>query len=299
MPPARTRYLAEIADSVRGYKARAKAQARLAREVQQLRGSQAMLKQANPEKNGAVSALGDLAEQREAQLLPEAKKLLAQWPDMVKAYAGDEYVVKIRDKEIRTGLVQQSLSGTKIRKVVSAAVRMPRRAAEVADAGQRARQLPLQRRRVRLQARGRGPDAHVRGRGRRLPHQPPLQAGERGPAGQAPLHRVRFGHALRRRPRAAARHLRQGGQQRREHRDAGRHEGALQRLQPLRPGDQRQHDDQRPRADDPGDVHEHRHRPAAGQVQARTTAASPPTPKRPRSANGCWPMCAAPCRRTS
>ena len=26
------------------------------------------------------------------------------WPDTVKAYAGDEYVVKIRDKEIRTAL---------------------------------------------------------------------------------------------------------------------------------------------------------------------------------------------------
>ena len=39
------------------------------------------------------------------------------WPDMQKAYAGDEYVVKIRDKEIRTRLTQKSLSGTTIRKV--------------------------------------------------------------------------------------------------------------------------------------------------------------------------------------
>ena len=36
---------------------------------------------------------------------------------MQKAYAGDEYVVKIRDKEIRTSLVHTTLSGTKIRKV--------------------------------------------------------------------------------------------------------------------------------------------------------------------------------------
>ena len=36
---------------------------------------------------------------------------------MQKAYAGDEYVVKIRDKEIRTALTTQSLSGTTIRKV--------------------------------------------------------------------------------------------------------------------------------------------------------------------------------------
>jgi methylmalonyl-CoA mutase len=36
---------------------------------------------------------------------------------MQKAYAGDEYVVKIRDKEIRTALTTKSLSGTTIRKV--------------------------------------------------------------------------------------------------------------------------------------------------------------------------------------
>src|SRR5581483_8100034 len=39
------------------------------------------------------------------------------WPDMQKAYAGAEYVVKIRDKEIRTALTYTSLSGTVIRKV--------------------------------------------------------------------------------------------------------------------------------------------------------------------------------------
>ncbi len=118
VPPARTRYLAEIADTVRGYKAKARSQARLAREVQQLRASQAMLKAADPDKGNAVGALGDLATEREARLLPEARQLLTQWPAMQAAYAGDEYVVKIRDKEIRTQLVQQSLSGTKIRKVV-------------------------------------------------------------------------------------------------------------------------------------------------------------------------------------
>jgi methylmalonyl-CoA mutase len=40
------------------------------------------------------------------------------WPDMQRAYSGDEYVVKIRDREVRTGLVYESLSGTRIRKVV-------------------------------------------------------------------------------------------------------------------------------------------------------------------------------------
>jgi isobutyryl-CoA mutase len=117
VPGARVRYLADIADTVRGYKRRAREQAALAREVQQLRASARMLQTDKPERHRAVEAVTDLAEQRELRLDPQARKLLAMWPDMQKAYAGDEYVVKIRDKEIRTALTHTTLSGNKIRKV--------------------------------------------------------------------------------------------------------------------------------------------------------------------------------------
>ena len=117
VPASRTRYLAEISDTVRGYKKQARSQARLAREVQQLRESMRMLKSAAPHKENAVKALDDLAQDRETQLGGAERKLLAQWPEMQKAYSGDEYVVKIRDKEIRTALTTKSLSGTTIRKV--------------------------------------------------------------------------------------------------------------------------------------------------------------------------------------
>ena len=117
VPAARTRYLAEITDTVRGYKKKARAQARLAREIQQLRAAAAMLEVGKPGKARAAEAAIDLAVQREEAQAPSARKLLAQWPEMQKAYAGDEYVVKIRDKEIRTALTTKSLSGTTIRKV--------------------------------------------------------------------------------------------------------------------------------------------------------------------------------------
>jgi isobutyryl-CoA mutase len=117
VPGARVRYLADIADTVRGYKRRAREQAALAREVQQLRASARMLQTDKPERHRAVEAVTDLAGQREARLDPQSRKLLAMWPDMQKAYAGDEYVVKIRDKEIRTALTHTTLSGNKIRKV--------------------------------------------------------------------------------------------------------------------------------------------------------------------------------------
>ncbi|WP_112488496.1 fused isobutyryl-CoA mutase/GTPase IcmF [Thiomonas sp. X19] len=118
VPAARGRYLAEIADSVRGYHHSVAAQAALAREAQQLRASGRMLRAANPTKVAAVEAVIDLAEQRETKMLPAARKLLAMWPQMQQAYAGREYVVKIRDREIRTALTHTTLSGTTVRKVV-------------------------------------------------------------------------------------------------------------------------------------------------------------------------------------
>jgi len=117
VPGARTRYLAEISDTVRGYKRRARAQARLAREIQQLNAAAAMLKADKPDRAKAAEAAIDLAQSRELQMDADASRLLAQWPAMQQAYAGDEYVVKIRDKEIRTALTTRSLSGTTIRKV--------------------------------------------------------------------------------------------------------------------------------------------------------------------------------------
>ena len=117
VPGARVRYLADITDTVRGYKQRALQQSRLARQVQQLKATAAMLQTDKPERHRAVEAVNDLVQGRQQQLDPQTRKLLAQWPDMQKAYAGDEYVVKIRDKEIRTALTHTTLSGNKIRKV--------------------------------------------------------------------------------------------------------------------------------------------------------------------------------------
>jgi isobutyryl-CoA mutase len=116
VPPARNRYLAELADTVRAYHRRVAEQSRLARERQQLRAAGAMLKSSNSDADG--QPLEALAAERDASLGSVERKLLAMWPQMQAAYSGDEYVVKIRDKEIRTGLITTTLSGTKVRKVV-------------------------------------------------------------------------------------------------------------------------------------------------------------------------------------
>ncbi|WP_156861117.1 fused isobutyryl-CoA mutase/GTPase IcmF [Casimicrobium huifangae] len=115
VPAPRARYLAEIADTVRGYHRWTDGQARIARERQQLAATKRMLIEC---KDAVPATIDTLIEHKTQALDPRAKKLLDMWPQTVASYTGDEYIVKIRDKEIRTGLTYTSLSGTKIRKVV-------------------------------------------------------------------------------------------------------------------------------------------------------------------------------------
>ncbi len=113
VPPHRTRYLAEVAEGVRSYHAHTAQQATIARERQSLRTSKALFESCGK----PAGDFNELIEWKDGQLDGKAKKLLDQWPKTVELYAQDEYVVKIRDKEIRTKLTNTSLSGTRIRKV--------------------------------------------------------------------------------------------------------------------------------------------------------------------------------------
>ncbi|HLQ00702.1 MAG TPA: methylmalonyl-CoA mutase family protein, partial [Burkholderiales bacterium] len=113
VPSARVRYLAEIAETMRGYHRRAEEQSRFARERQQLTASKRMLEEAGRD----AAMLDSLIEKRNAKLDSRSKELLDDWPQTKRSYAGDENVVRVRDREIRTRLSTTSLSGTKVPKV--------------------------------------------------------------------------------------------------------------------------------------------------------------------------------------
>lgn len=117
IPAQNQRYLAEIADEVRGYHALVEQQATLARERQQLQAAKTMLAQASAETAAESGVLDSLINKREAALDSRAAKLLENWEQLKRDYSGDEYVVKIRDKELRTALTRTTLSGTKISRV--------------------------------------------------------------------------------------------------------------------------------------------------------------------------------------
>lgn len=111
IPAEKQNYLAEIVSTVRKYKARTEVLADKASKM------------------GALVSIGKDLGLSDAQITEklnefkkdfEAQELLAldNWNTLVKSYAQDELVYKVRDKEIRQKLVSTSLSGTKIRKVV-------------------------------------------------------------------------------------------------------------------------------------------------------------------------------------
>jgi methylmalonyl-CoA mutase len=115
VPPERSRSLAEVAETVRAYLKQAGAQAATARERQQLRAAKAMLEAADD--TASASPLDKLAAEREEALTPESRRLLDGWPDLRDSYGRDEFVAKVRDREIRTALTVTSLSGSRIPKV--------------------------------------------------------------------------------------------------------------------------------------------------------------------------------------
>jgi isobutyryl-CoA mutase len=113
VPPERVRYLAEIAGSLREFHQSISHQSRIARERQSLRTAMTLFAASGR----LTPGFDEIIAAKDAELSPESAQLLAQWPKTQELYAQPEYVVKIRDKEIRTKLTYESLSGSKIRKV--------------------------------------------------------------------------------------------------------------------------------------------------------------------------------------
>jgi isobutyryl-CoA mutase len=141
VPPTRVRYLAEIAATVRDHHALTEQVCAAAARVQRLRLVRDELADAEAADEPAVeegdegaplettadtpeasrrwlrSLLDHRIEQAERDLPEEARAQLEQWPAVVEAYSGEEQAVRVRDKEVRTRLTRESLSGTQVPRV--------------------------------------------------------------------------------------------------------------------------------------------------------------------------------------
>jgi methylmalonyl-CoA mutase len=116
IPPDRTRYLAEIAESSQEYSEWVNEQCKIAQQMFQVRGTIATIKEHTPNPSQEVS-LEDIYKHLEGHLHPECKRLLYEWPETVKKYKADDFIYKVRDKEIRQPLYYTSLSQLKIPKI--------------------------------------------------------------------------------------------------------------------------------------------------------------------------------------
>ncbi|MYU07140.1 methylmalonyl-CoA mutase [Streptomyces sp. SID8366] len=113
VPADRVRYLAEITESVRAYHAETEVLAEAARRVQRLDLVKGELTAAGSAADNVDALLTDARR----QLPHEVGEQIENWPAIVASYSGDEQVVKIRDREIRTKLTRESLSGNKVPRV--------------------------------------------------------------------------------------------------------------------------------------------------------------------------------------
>jgi len=115
VPPARSRYLADVADVVRAHHRRTTEQAAVARQLQQIRAVAELVEATGGDAAGA--GLPELAADTERRLDGESRALLAEWPATVQAYSGDEHTTSVRGRDIVTQLTKESLSGTKVPRV--------------------------------------------------------------------------------------------------------------------------------------------------------------------------------------
>ena len=116
IPPNRVRYLSEIAETIKTYDEQADQQAAIASKLYRVDGAiQALSAASAPE---AVSELAKLKKQLEAQLIPDARKLLDNWASTQERYSKEHYEFQVRDKVIKQPLTYKSLSGTVLPKVL-------------------------------------------------------------------------------------------------------------------------------------------------------------------------------------
>ncbi|SNC63626.1 methylmalonyl-CoA mutase [Hymenobacter gelipurpurascens] len=133
IPPHRTRYLSEIAETNRQYDQWVQKQSDVAQQLYGIRqaigavqsldanvtpgGSGAGNSSHGPDARGLVAGLEGTFEEIKLRLDGQNWKLLEAWPQKVVAYKAPEFIFKVRDKEIRIQTHTTSLSNQQIPKV--------------------------------------------------------------------------------------------------------------------------------------------------------------------------------------
>ena len=119
VPPERTRYLSEISDTVRHYHEETRQRAEAVRKAHHLEQAAETLSTGSLAGDGdaLMARLKEEIETARANLDPETRKLVSEWHEIRDAYAKDEFVYQVRDREIRVPLKTETLSHLQVPKI--------------------------------------------------------------------------------------------------------------------------------------------------------------------------------------
>jgi isobutyryl-CoA mutase len=117
IPPNRTRYLSEIAETVRNYNKWAEKQAEVAQRLQAIHDTNKILRAKGGKQDDLTGRLDDEYKKIEPELDGKTKFILETWPLKVGSYSQPEYIFQVRDQKIRVQTYVESLSHTRIPKI--------------------------------------------------------------------------------------------------------------------------------------------------------------------------------------
>ena len=114
IPAARTRYLSEIAESIRGYHRATEQMAERARDLYQLGGVKQQLMDSNP---GLISVFDEKIEACRAALGERGRALIEEWTALSEEYSGDTFTYRVRQRDIVQPLKITTLSDSVLSRV--------------------------------------------------------------------------------------------------------------------------------------------------------------------------------------
>lgn len=118
IPPARTRYLSEIAENNRSYDRKAIEQSGIAQKLFGIRKTIDTLQEsAIEDKDRLIKELEELYAKITLDIEPRHLELLKNWEAKKRHYQDEYYVFKVRDKELKIKTHSESLSHTQVPKV--------------------------------------------------------------------------------------------------------------------------------------------------------------------------------------
>jgi len=128
IPPSRTRYLAEIAETIRNYNHWSEDQAKVAQSLYSIARTIETLGEVNKgnarlpddtacNRTGMLLQLDLLFDQKLRELDPLNYEIIKSWSSKVKSYKQEYFIYKVRKKEIRVETHTESLSHLKIPRI--------------------------------------------------------------------------------------------------------------------------------------------------------------------------------------